>query len=149
MSIETTTTRTNGSPDLTTAVENAGTAELDQARNRAQAALDAARETVDLGLGAAREKAAALGAGIKEKASEARQSLSKGVDTVKAGAIERYEGARKGVRKAANQSEEFVQKHPTGTVVDALAVGAAAGIVASTLAGTRRRRKSGTAKTKA
>ncbi|HVS13898.1 MAG TPA: hypothetical protein VMV46_08240 [Thermoanaerobaculia bacterium] len=152
MTTQTTVTKPNGSPELADAIEGAGDAELRRARDRAQVALSAARETVDHGLGAAREKASALGTGIKKKATAARQraeelghdakkSLQKGVETVKAGAVERYDGARKGAKKMARKSEDFVKEHPTGTVVGALAVGAAAGVVASSVVAKRRRRR--------
>jgi ElaB/YqjD/DUF883 family membrane-anchored ribosome-binding protein len=152
MATQTTSKPTNGSPEFAGAVEAGSSTELNRARERAQAALSAAQETVDHGLGAARQKASALGAGIKEKATVARQratdlgqdakkNLAKTVETVKTGAVERYDGARKGVRKAARRSEEFVKEHPTGTVVGALAVGTAAGVVASKVIGSRRRRR--------
>jgi ElaB/YqjD/DUF883 family membrane-anchored ribosome-binding protein len=152
MKTRTVTKPNDGTPELAAAVASAGEAELAGARDRAHAALDAARESVDLGLGAAREKASALRTGIQEKAGAvrqrasdlgegAKQSLRKGVDTVKTGAIEKYEGARKGARKVARRSEDFVKEHPTGTVVGALAVGAVAGVATSKALDKRRRRR--------
>jgi len=136
----TATPETNSPPGATPSKEHLADVESDKARNRAEVAYVAARDSVGHGLQAARVKAAALGSGIKGTAAAAKRRA----ELVKSGATVRYNDARKGAVKLANEGETWVKEHPTSSVFSALAIGTAAGFLASLMLLSRRRRRSDT-----
>ncbi|HVS62638.1 MAG TPA: hypothetical protein VMT85_03930 [Thermoanaerobaculia bacterium] len=134
------TNETNSPPVATASEEHLADVELEKARNRAQGAYVAARDSVGHGLQAARVKAAAVGSGIKDTAAAAKRRA----ELVKSGATERYNDAREGAIKLANEGETWVKEHPTSSVLSALAIGAVAGCLASLMLLSRRRRPTDT-----
>jgi len=142
------TTQTTASTSTNGGTEAAIAAEARNARQHAQEALEAARESVGHGIEAARGKATAIGTDIKGKAAAIGTDIKgkavaarRRAEQVKEVAVERYQGARKSAIKLANDGETWVKDHPTRSVCGALAIGTAAGFVASSLLARRRHRQ--------